>query len=67
MPDEEIMGYFLIIATAGYDTTSATTAGGLLALIEHPDQLAKLKQYPDLIPSAVEEILRWVAPVKNFV
>lgn len=67
LPDAEIMGYFLIIATAGHDTTSATTAGGLLALIEHPEQLAKLKANPDLIPSAVEEFLRWVAPVKNFV
>lgn len=67
LPDAEIMGYFLIIATAGHDTTSATTAGGLLALAQHPEQLAKLKQNLDLIPSAVEEFFRWVAPVKNFV
>lgn len=67
LPEAEIMGYFLIVATAGHDTTSATTAGGLLALLQHPEQLAKLKQNPDLIPNAVEEFFRWVAPVKNFV
>lgn len=67
LPDEEVLGYFLIIATAGHDTTSATTAGALQALIEHPEQLKKLKENLDLIPNAVEEFLRWVAPVKNFV
>eukprot|EP00903_Cladosiphon_okamuranus_P003386 g3384.t1 len=67
LPETEIMGYFLIVATAGHDTTSATTAGGLLALIENPEELAKLKANPDLIPNAVEEFFRWVAPVKNFV
>lgn len=67
LPDAEIMGYFLIVATAGHDTTSATTAGGLLALMQHPEQLKKLKENPDLIPGAVEEFLRWIAPVKSFV
>jgi len=67
LPEAEIMGYFLIVATAGHDTTSATTAGGLLALLEHPEQLAKLKANPDLMPNAVEEFFRWVAPVKHFV
>lgn len=66
LPFPEILGYFLIVATAGHDTTSATTAGGLLALLQHPEQLAKLKQNPDLIPDAVEEMFRWVAPVKHF-
>lgn len=66
LPDHEIMGYMLIVATAGHDTTSATTAGGLLELIRHPDQLQKLKDNPELIPNAVEEFFRWVAPVKHF-
>lgn len=66
LPDEEIMGYFLIVATAGHDTTSASTAGGLLELIRHPDQMQKLKDNPELIPNAVEEFFRWVAPVKHF-
>lgn len=66
LPDEEILGYFLIVATAGHDTTSATTAGGLLELIRHPEQLQLLKDRPELIPNAVEEFFRWVAPVKHF-
>lgn len=66
LPDWEIMGYFLIVATAGHDTTSATTAGGLLQLLRHPDQLRKLTENPALMPGAIDEFLRWVAPVKHF-
>ena len=64
--DTETLGLFLITATAGHDTTSATTAGGLKALIEHPDQFSKLRENMNLLPNAVEEFLRWVAPVKHF-
>lgn len=64
--DTETLGLFLITATAGHDTTSSTTAGGLKALIEHPDQFSKLRENMDLLPTAVEEFLRWVAPVKHF-
>lgn len=64
LPD--ILSYLLIITTAGHDTTSASLAGGILALMENPEQLERLKQEPELIPSAVDEILRWVAPVKHF-
>ena len=60
------MSYYVIIATAGHDTTSSSTAGGILALIENPDQLLKLKNNPSLMTSAVEETIRWVTPVKNF-
>ena len=62
----ETLGLFLITATAGHDTTSATTAGGLKALIEHPQQFSKLRENLDLLPNAIEEFLRWVAPVKHF-
>ena len=62
----EDMSYYIIIATAGHDTTSSSTAGGILALIENPDQLLKLKNNPSLMTSAVEETIRWVTPVKNF-
>ncbi|TNY38410.1 cytochrome P450 [Thermomonospora catenispora] len=58
--------YYTIIATAGHDTTGSAIAGGLHALIEHPDQLARLKADPSLMPSAVEEMIRWVTPVKQF-
>lgn len=64
--EAETLGLFLITATAGHDTTSATTAGGLKALIEHPEQFRKLREDMDLLPNAIEEFLRWVAPVKHF-
>ena len=64
--EAETLGLFLITATAGHDTTSATTAGGLKALIEHPRQFSKLREDMDLLPKAIEEFLRWVAPVKHF-
>lgn len=64
--DAETLGLFLITATAGHDTTSATTAGALKALIEHPDQFRKLQENMNLLPNAIEEFLRWVAPVKHF-
>ena len=62
----EAVGYYVLIATAGHDTTSSAIAGGLLALIEHPDQLQRLLDDPDTIPTAVEEMFRWVSPVKQF-
>lgn len=60
------LSYYTIIATAGHDTTSAAIAGGIKALAEHPDQLDRLREDPGLIPRAVEEIIRWVTPVKSF-
>jgi len=68
IPDLEANGYYIIIATAGHDTTSASTAGGLLALLEHPAELEKLRANPiALLPSAIEEIIRWVTPVRHFI
>ncbi|GGE13008.1 cytochrome P450 [Polymorphobacter glacialis] len=64
--DREAMSYYVITATAGHDTTSSTASGGLEQLIRNPEQLAKLKADPSLIPSAVEEMIRWVTPVKHF-
>lgn len=66
MPDLETMGYYVIIATAGHDTTSSAMAGGMRALIENPGQLRKLQDNPDLMNNAVEEMLRWTAPVRHF-
>ena len=56
----------MIIATAGHDTTSSSIAGGLEALLRHPDQLGRLRDNPSLGASAVEEMIRWVTPVKEF-
>jgi cytochrome P450 len=62
----EATSYYVIIATAGHDTTSSTTAGGLLALLQYPDALARLRADPSLLATAVEEMVRWVSPVKHF-
>ncbi|GAA3929856.1 cytochrome P450 [Actinomadura viridis] len=64
--DFDTASYYVIIATAGHDTTSSTIAGGLHALIRHPDQLARLRDDPGLLPLAVDEMIRWVTPVKEF-
>src|SRR5690606_41929927 len=53
-------------ATAGHDTTSATISGGLHALIENPGQRERLRDRPELMPIAVDEMIRWVTPVKEF-
>lgn len=66
LSDIDTVSYYLIVATAGHDTTSATISGGLHALIEHPDQLHRLQREPALLPLAVEEMIRWVTPVKEF-
>ena len=64
--DIEAMSYYIIVATAGHDTTSSSTAGGLHALIEHPDEFKKVRDDPSVVPTAVEEAIRWVTPVKHF-
>jgi hypothetical protein len=62
----EAMSYYIIAATAGHDTTSNTTAGAMWALAERPEQFAKVKADLSLIPSMVEESIRWETPVKHF-
>jgi cytochrome P450 len=64
--DTAMLSYFVLIATAGHDTTSASLAGGLGALIDHPDELARLRRHPARIAAAVDEIVRWVSPVRHF-
>ena len=59
------ISYFIITATAGHDTTSATIGGGMKALLEHPDQLEKLRRNPDLAKQAAREMIRWVSPVRH--
>jgi cytochrome P450 len=58
--------YFVLLATAGNETTRHTISHGVLALNEHPDQLARLRADPSLSRSAAEEILRWATPVHHF-
>ena len=66
LPDLETLGYYIIIATAGHDTTSSAMSGGMQALIDNPAQLELLKAKPELLNNAVEEMIRWTAPVRHF-
>jgi len=58
--------FFLLLAVAGNETTRNLISGGMLALVEHPDQRRRLQEDHSLIDSAVEEMLRWVTPVLQF-
>jgi cytochrome P450 len=62
----QLMGYYIIAATAGHDTTSNTVAGGMWVLAERPDLFARLKAEPESIAAFTEETVRWVTPVKHF-
>ncbi len=62
----EAMSYYIIVATAGHDTTSSSTAGAMWGLAENPGELAKLHADPKLIPGLVDESIRWITPVKTF-
>ncbi|MEU7599502.1 cytochrome P450 [Streptomyces sp. NPDC040724] len=62
----ETLSQYIIVLAAGHDTASASIAGGLRALIEHPEQLEILRESPEHLPSAADEIIRWTTPVKAF-
>ena len=62
----EALSYYVIVAAAGHDTTSSSTAGAMWALACDPEQFAKLKADPSLIPGLVDEAIRWTTPVKHF-
>lgn len=63
--DMDILLFCLLLVAAGNETTRNAISGGMHALCEHPDQLALLRDNPDLIDGAVEEILRWTSPVAH--
>lgn len=64
--DREAAGYYTIVATAGHDTTSTTTATAMAALADDPDLLRQLKEDPAKIGAFIDEAIRWAAPVKTF-
>jgi cholest-4-en-3-one 26-monooxygenase len=66
MPPMELLSYFLLLVVAGNETTRNAASGGLLALVENPGEFDKLRANPGLVDTAVEEIVRWTAPVIQF-
>lgn len=62
----QMMGYYIIAATAGHDTTSNTTAGAMWALAERSHLLAEMQADPTKVAAFVEESIRWTVPVKHF-
>jgi cytochrome P450 len=66
MDDEHRLWYFIIVATAGHDTTSFALAGGMEQLVRSPDQLALLGRQPELVNAAADEMIRWTTPVRHF-
>ncbi|ATQ40962.1 cytochrome P450 [Caulobacter mirabilis] len=64
--DFEAMSYYVIVATAGHDTTSSSTAGAVWGLCANPGEFAKVKADPSLIPGLIDESIRWITPVKHF-
>ncbi|HYN31478.1 MAG TPA: cytochrome P450 [Ilumatobacteraceae bacterium] len=66
LSEHEFDLFVLLLSVAGNETTRNGISHGLLALIEHPDAFDALKSDPSLVPSGVEEMLRWGTPVNNF-
>jgi cytochrome P450 len=62
LSDDELYAFFALLFAAGAETTRNAIAGGLLALIEHPDELGRLRGDPGLLGRAIEEMLRWTTP-----
>lgn len=66
LTSEERLGYYVIIAAAGHDTTAASIVGGIQALIEQPELIAALRENPGLAKVFANEAIRYTAPVKHF-
>ncbi len=66
LPPMDVLAWCLIIVIAGNETTRNATTGGMLAFIENPGELRKLQRNPALLPSAVEEVVRWATPIIHF-
>lgn len=66
LSDRDMAGYYIIVASAGHDTTSASTAGAMMALAQDPEQFQRLKADRSLLPGIVEEAIRWTSPVQHF-
>jgi cytochrome P450 len=66
IPHYELISYFILMMTAGHSTTALAISGGMQALLANPDQLARLRQEPTLLDTAIDEMLRWTSPLRHF-
>jgi cytochrome P450 len=66
LTDDQLLSYCELFVEAGNETTRNAISGGLLALCEHPGEWEKLRANPEVMPEAVEEILRWSSPISHF-
>jgi cytochrome P450 len=62
----ELLSYCELMVEAGNETTRNAISGGLIAFHDHRDEWARLRERPEMLPDAVEEILRWVTPITHF-
>jgi cytochrome P450 len=67
VPQFQLFSLAFLVMVAGHDTTRNAISGGLVALLEHPEELEKLRRDPSLVRKAAEEIVRWTTPVNHFV
>lgn len=66
VPTFELFSLFFLVMVAGHDTTRNSISSGLLALLDHPEQLAALRRNPALVETGADEIVRWTTPVNHF-
>jgi cytochrome P450 len=66
VPSFELFSLWFLVMVAGHDTTRNSISGGLLAFLDNPSELEKLRRNPSLVTTAADEIVRWTAPVNHF-
>jgi cytochrome P450 len=64
--DHEVVSYYLLLVTAGHETTASSLSGGVMLLSRNPAEFKKLRVDPSLIPAAVNEVIRCTTPIKHF-
>jgi cytochrome P450 len=66
IPHYEMVSYFFLMLTGGHDTVALALAGGLHALLTYPDQFVRLREKPELLDCAIDEMFRWTSPLRHF-
>lgn len=67
VPQFELFSLYFLVMVAGHDTTRNAISSGMLALLEHPEELARLRANPSIVETGADEIVRWTTPVNHFV